>query len=154
MANSENAKRGFTGWHMFGSLAAFFGVVIAVNVLMATYATSTFGGLVVENSYIASQKYNSWLDEARNEAALGWKAQAHIQPDGRVALTFEGVPAGAVVKAEARHPLGRMPDRLLTFQPDGMHSFVSDEALPMGRWDLRLEVEGDGHRWREEIALQ
>jgi len=40
----------FTGRHMLAVLVGFFGVVIAVNFIMASYATSTFGGVVVENS--------------------------------------------------------------------------------------------------------
>ena len=63
--------RNFNGWHMFAILCAFFGVVIAVNITMATYASTTFGGIVVENSYVASQEFNRWLDEAKAERALG-----------------------------------------------------------------------------------
>jgi len=51
----------FTGWHMTFILVSFFAVVIAVNLTMAHFASSTFGGLVVENSYVASQKYDGWL---------------------------------------------------------------------------------------------
>jgi nitrogen fixation protein FixH len=40
----------FTGRHMTAILVGFFGVVIAVNLLMARFATSTFGGIVVENT--------------------------------------------------------------------------------------------------------
>ena len=62
--------RPFTGRHMFATLVVFFGIVIAVNFTMASYATTTFGGLVVENSYVASQKFNRWLDEAAAEGAV------------------------------------------------------------------------------------
>ncbi len=64
----------FTGRHMAAIMFAFFGVVIAVNVTMATFATRTFGGTVVDNSYVASQKYNGWLAEARRQERLGWTA--------------------------------------------------------------------------------
>ena len=74
MTQQRRIARPFTGKHMAAIMIAFFGVVIAVNVLMARLATSTFGGLVVENSYVASQKFNRWLGEARSEKALGWKA--------------------------------------------------------------------------------
>ena len=42
--------RRFTGYHMTAILLAFFGIVVAVNLVMATLATRTFGGVVVENS--------------------------------------------------------------------------------------------------------
>ena len=57
----------FTGRHITMILVAFFGVVIAVNLVMAHYASSTFGGVVVENSYVASQEYNQWLHEAAQD---------------------------------------------------------------------------------------
>ena len=68
-------QRGFTGWHAFAMLFAFFGVVVAVNLFMARDALSTFGGLVVENSYVASQDFNHWLDEAQRSKALGWQVK-------------------------------------------------------------------------------
>ena len=37
------------GWHMTTILVAFFAVVITVNIVMARFALSTFGGTVVEN---------------------------------------------------------------------------------------------------------
>ena len=45
-----NKARRFTGWHMTTILVAFFAVVITVNIVMARFALSTFGGTVVENS--------------------------------------------------------------------------------------------------------
>ena len=54
-------QRAFTGRHMAAIMVAFFGVVIVVNLLNARLASSTFGGEVVENSYVASQDFNRWL---------------------------------------------------------------------------------------------
>ena len=59
----------FTGRHMLAVVCTFFGVVIAVNVVMAIAATGTFPGLVVANSYVASQGYNELLAAARAQAA-------------------------------------------------------------------------------------
>ena len=41
-------KRPFTGRHMAAILIAGFGVVIAVNLVMARFAVTTFGGVVVK----------------------------------------------------------------------------------------------------------
>lgn len=150
--SDAGAVRPFTGRHMAVILVAFFGVVIAVNVLMAHYATSSFTGEVVENSYVASQNFNRWLDEARREKALGWQAGAERMADGRVSLRVVGLPADARVEAVARHPLGRAPDRALAFRPaPGQPGhFVSAEALPEGRWRLRLTIRAGGSAWRAE----
>lgn len=151
---SSNAPKPFTGRHMFAILAAFFGVVIAVNVTMASYATSTFGGVVVENSYVASQEFNRWLAEAEAARALGWSADAIRREDGRIEVTVTGAPPGARLSATARHPLGRMPDETLTFESIGAGSFVSNERLARGRWTLRLEVEAGGRAWRHEEPIR
>lgn len=147
------AKR-FTGRHATAIIASFFGVVILVNLTMATYATSTFGGIVVENSYVASQEFNGWLDEAEKQRALGWNAVTTWRPDNRLAVQLSGVPSGAQVKAMARHPLGRMPDRPVAFVATRQDRFLSQTALPDGRWHLRLEVTSGGRTWRREEELR
>ncbi len=106
---------------------------MAVNFVMAGFASSTFGGVVVDNSYVASQRFNGWLDQARVQAGLGWSAKASRLADGRVVLTFSGTPGtGLTVTAVARHPLGRMPDAALTFVREADGRFVSTAPLPLG----------------------
>jgi nitrogen fixation protein FixH len=146
-------QRAFTGRHMAAILVAFFGVIIAVNVVNARYASATFGGEVVENSYVASQRFNRWLDEAKIEKSLGWDEVTTWRPDGRLVVALEGVPEGAAVEALARHPLGRMPDRSLTFDRIAAGRYLSREALPEGRWDVRVTVAAQGHLWRREERL-
>lgn len=146
-------QRTFTGWHMAGILVAFFGVVIVVNLVNARYASSTFGGVVVENSYVASQEFNRWLDQAKEQEALGWEQVTTWRPDGRLVVAVKGVPADAALKGVARHPLGRMPDRNLGFEAIGNDRFLSREVLPEGRWDVRLTLTATGHVWRQQERL-
>ena len=62
----------FTGKHMATILVLGFGVVVAVNFTMASLATNGFSGVVVENSYVASQ------------AGRGGAAGSHrLGPEGR-----------------------------------------------------------------------
>jgi nitrogen fixation protein FixH len=147
----------FTGRHMTAILVAGFGVVVAVNLTMATLASSTFGGIVVENSYVASQHFNRWLDEADKEKALGRRIDASRRADGRVAARLAGkaLPgiAGTRVTAIARHPLGRLADVPLTFREQPGGEWVSAEALPAGRWTLRFEVSAQGRTWRAEEPI-
>jgi nitrogen fixation protein FixH len=145
--------RNFTGRHMAAILVTFFAVVFAVNFLMARFASSTFGGVVVENSYVASQNYNRWLGEARAQERLGWSAAAARIEGGRVRVTVLGPGQGVSVRALARHPLGRKPDRDLAFEPAGDGAFVSREALPAGRWRLHLELREGEATWRQENDL-
>jgi nitrogen fixation protein FixH len=143
----------FTGRRMAMILVAFFGVIILVNLTMARLAMSTFGGVVVENSYVASQEFNRWLDAAEADRALGWEAALVRRPDGRVGLELSGAPAGIEVSAHARHPLGRLPDESLTFAAEGGGRFVSREVLPPGRWTVRIEARNGERAWRHEGPL-
>jgi len=135
---------------MAAIMVGFFAVVIAVNLFMARQASATFGGVVVDNSYVASQHFNRWLDEAAAERALGWKADLGRTVDGRVTLALAG-PATASIRGVARHPLGRQSDVTLRFVPTGTGRFVTDEVLPAGRWRVRIEARGEGGKlWRSE----
>ncbi len=135
--------RPFTGWHMTMILVAFFGVVIAVNFLMASQAVATFGGTVVENSYVASQRYNDWLAAARKQSALRWTPTIKADRSRHVVLTITtpaGPLAGARITATATHPLGALPSRALSFvaAPGGYRSV---DPLPPARWMLHIDVE-------------
>lgn len=146
----------FTGWHMTFILVGFFSVVIAVNLVMAHFATSTFGGLVVENSYVASQKYDSWLEAARREKALGWTFEVKRGGAGHLTARLAGKDqpiAAAVVVAVARHPLGRLPERKLHFRPDGNGAYTSVDALPSGRWIVHLKASAGGHSLNKVVDL-
>lgn len=144
----------FTGWHFAVIMVAFFGVVIGVNLVMARAASATFGGVVVENSYVASQQFNDWLDEARKEKALGWSATVSRRADGRIAVALTGAPEGVALSAIARHPLGRAPDQALDFARQADGSFRSVAALPAGRWRVRFEAAAGDRRWRTEQDIK
>ena len=66
MMNNQPARpREFTGKHMLVIMFAFFGVIIAVNLTMATFAHTSWSGLVVQNSYVAGQHFNRKAEEGR-----------------------------------------------------------------------------------------
>ena len=141
--------RSFTGWHMTAILISFFAVVIAVNTLMATVAVRSFGGTVVENSYVASQKFNGWLAEARAQEKLGWRDRVTLDPARHVRMELN--VRGAQMSAVAQHPLGRAPDIMLRLHEAAPGLYVSDRALPGGRWQLRFDIRHGGkeHLLRE-----
>lgn len=143
-----------TGRKMTAIFVVFFGIVMAVNFTMAHFASSTFGGVVVENSYVASQHYNRWLDEAAAQKKLGWSATLSRLPDNRVAVRFAGAPVGLTVSAVARHPLGHAPDQALDFARAADGAYVSSKAVAPGRWIVRLAAEAGAAQWREEQELR
>lgn len=144
--------RRFTGWHAATILVGFFLVVVAVNVTMATYAVRGFSGVVVQNSYVASQQFNRWLAEQRREDALGWSADVSRDEAGRLAVVTYGMPEGARIVAHLRRPIGLPGDRSMTLAEVSPARFASP-AIEQGRWIVRLEVSAGGHSWSHEARI-
>jgi nitrogen fixation protein FixH len=152
MASRSNT---FTGKHMALVFVCGFAVVIAVNLVMASFAVGSFHGTVVDNSYVASQKYNGWLGKAETSKALGWQAVPHRRAaDGRVVIEALMVPASAVITAEAERPLGARDAAALTFVPEGEGRWVSAEPLAPGRWRLRMAIRAGTQEWAGEAEIR
>ena len=148
--------RQFTGWHMTGILVSFFAVVIGVNIFMAREAVGTFGGTVVENSYVASQRFNHWLDKADAQKDMGWTVSTTLSGDRHVAVDAKAQGAvldGAVVSAIVRHPLGRAPEQQLAFRAS-QGQWISTAPLPTGRWLVHLTIARGVDRYQTLETLQ
>jgi nitrogen fixation protein FixH len=140
-------SRHFTGWHMLGVLVVFFGVTIIVNLTLAYFASNSWTGLVVKNSYVASQHFNEHLANERKQASLGWSDEFTYK-NGILTLRLTDA-AGTPVKGETVHVVLRRPVaeqqdhevRLVT-TPDGQ--FTLRHELAMGVWaaDVRVEIPG------------
>lgn len=142
-----------TGRHATLILVGFFAVVIAVNITMARLATSTFGGKLADNGYVASQDYNKWIAAARAQDQLGWSVAAGAE-DGHLVVTAKGVE-NAQVTAVANHPLGLEAQRVLAMEPTGPATARSRQALPPGRWKLHLTLQQGGRsaRFSTEVRI-
>jgi nitrogen fixation protein FixH len=138
MNGTAHSKPAFTGRMFLAIMVAFFGVVVAVNITMARLASGTFGGTVVDNSYVASQKYNGWLAKARAQDQLGWATTVSLDGARRVVITVPGAAFAAT--GTAHHPLGRADDVPLAFAADAQGRLVSTTPLPAGRWQVRIDV--------------
>lgn len=133
--------REITGRHVLMFTVGAFGVIIAVNLLMAWKAISTFPGLEVANSYVASQDF----DKRRTEQeALGWTVSHDYNPaSGRLTLKLtdaEGQPAAI---GDIRILLGRTTaagqDQRPVLIPVGA-AWEADVALADGKWLLKIEA--------------
>lgn len=150
-------KRRFTGRHMTVIIVGFFAVVVVVNIVMATLAVRTFGGTVVDNSYVASQGYNSWLAKAKKQEELGWRAEISRTAPGHVHVSAHippGMSADVRVTGSAIRPLGDTPEVALDFRPDG-GGFRSTRPLPDGRWLVRVTIagpQGETARFTQELG--
>ncbi len=150
------ARKPITGWHMLAGFAVFFGVIIAVNFYMASLASSTFGGVVVENSYVAGQHYNEWLDKAEAQEALGWDEAVALDADRHIVVQIakgDTFLSDIAATGEASHPLGRVPAIALTFEGAANGTLRSTQVLPAGRWQVTLSVRhnADIARYKQEM---
>lgn len=135
--------RRFTGRHMLITMLAFFGTIVAVNFTMAWLASSTFGGTVVDNSYVASQRFNGWLAAGRAQQALGWSVRIDLDAGRHVRIAAR-IPDGAAVSGIATHPLGRIPEQALAFVAMGNGAWRSAAPLPAGRFHVRIDIRTPG----------
>ena len=147
-------KKPFTGRHMTMLLVGGFGIVIAVNFYMASQAVRNFSGVVVPNSYVASQEFNGWLEKAEQQEALGWAASVSRTDDGHVEVLAKGVPPGSSASATIRRPLGDAETTQVTFSEAGQQRFVSDGLIAKGRWIIRLNIEANGQSWSTEKRIE
>ena len=148
------ASKAFTGKHMAAVFVGGFGVVIAVNLVIASFAVGSFHGTVVDNSYVASQKYNGWLAQAAASEALGWQAVPQRRADGRVVVETLMVPEGAALTATAERPLGAREDTALTFVAEDGDRWVSTAPLAPGRWRLRMAIRAGKQGWAGEAEIR
>lgn len=146
-----------TGRHVLFSMIAFFGLIIAVNLTMATFASMTWPGLVVANSYVESQRFNERLEQARQQKALGY-ALDFEQTSDILTLALRDIDGNGVQilggTVHIGRPVTRTEDRLIDVPaaPDGVVSMP--DALAPGLWvaDVALLLEND-RVWRFETRF-
>lgn len=147
----------FTGWHMMGVMVLFFGTIIGVNLTMAWFATSTWTGLVVKNSYVESQRFNEVTAEKKRQAALGWSSK--IAYEGGVLEAELTDKAGlairdAIVSAKVGHPVQQNDDQTVTLLAKGGALYAGEIVLRPGIWDVDLTVTGaKGEIWTHSIRF-
>ncbi|HET7717935.1 MAG TPA: FixH family protein [Bauldia sp.] len=138
----------FTGRHMLAVILLFFGAIIAVNVVMVVSATGTFPGLVVGNSYVASQNYNQVLAAGRAQTEAGWQMKFD-QADGVISVALvdrRGNPVTRLdVTAMAGRPSTTGEDRTISLIENDM-GYRAVAPLAPGLWDVAIEARKDGVR--------
>lgn len=148
----ERGKK-LTGRSVIVWLTVGFGIMFAANFALIYYALSTLHGEEVENSYDASQLYNSRLAAARAQEQLGWTVNVTTRQENggvRVVADFRdrdgAVVAGLEVHARFVHPFDRGADRDAVLASDGGDYEGFAPRLKGGRWTLDVEARLAGER--------
>lgn len=144
------------GHHVLAVTVGAFGIIIAVNLVMAWKAVSTFPGLEVANSYVASQEFDR-LREAQEK--LGW-ALKHGYAGGRLTLAFTDRAGAPVAVQDLQVLVGRTTEAKDDVTPvftwvEG--SYRADVPLPPGRWMIHIRAraaDGTLFQQRDEFSVK
>ena len=152
-----NSARPITGRHMLAMFLAFFGIVFAVNMFMATVAIRSWTGLVVENSYVASQHFNNDVAELKKYAELGVTHRLHIE-QGRLLLSLQnadGKPVDADnVQIQFERPFGATREQNLAAARVAPGQYEASATLAAGIWNGQLSAQLSGEKfWRQPFRL-
>ncbi|HEY9020636.1 MAG: FixH family protein [Paracoccaceae bacterium] len=142
-----------TGRHVLMIFCGAFGIIIGVNLLLAWSAVSTFPGLEVKNSYVASQQFD---ERKAAQEALGWTVRADAA-EGEVILRFtdaQGLPVrvGALdaVVGRATHVADDIRPEFIF---DGV-AYVAPVHLADGNWNIRLTALAEnGTQFSQRVIL-
>lgn len=146
--------RELTGKHVLAITCTAFGIIIAVNVTMAWNAVSTFPGLEVANSYVASQNFN---ERKAEQEALGWKMTTRHEGD-RVLIGFSDAAGQPVQVANLNVLIGRRTSSAEDQRPEFIWlGGIYEAALPLGPgyWTLRVSARAqDGTLFEQRSGLR
>lgn len=147
--------REITGKHVLGVTVGAFGLIFAVNFLMAYKAISTFPGLEVENSYVASQDFDK--DRIAQEA-LGWTLKpAYDSKTSELSLAFADASGAPVAVKDLTVLVGRTTEAREDTTPNFVFeggAYRATEPLHPGKWMMHVEAHSfDGTLFRQRLDL-
>jgi nitrogen fixation protein FixH len=142
-----------TGKHVFAITSGAFAVIISVNVLLAVKAVSTFPGLEVDNSYVASQGFNA---RKAAQEALGWTMTPGYE-NGRMTLAFHGADGAPVQVNDLQVLVGRTTettdDTFPAFALQG-DLYAAEVSLHQGKWMVKVTAtSADGTLFEQRSEL-
>lgn len=134
----------FTGWHMLGIMLAFFGVIIAVNLTMAYNAIHSWSGLVVQNTYVASQEFNDKAQTGKEQAALQWQSKPTFEK-GTFTWQLADREGKAVAMTggtvEFKRPVGDVHDTKVTLTVREPGILTASLELGEGAWIMEVNAD-------------
>ncbi len=152
-----SARRAQSGWWIPWTFVGFFLVVFAVNGALVWFALSSWTGLETDHPYERGLVYNRALEAAREQAALGWRADFRFDQSGQRHGTLElGLTdrdgarlQGAKVDAELVRPTEEGHDFALDLSESEPGRYRAEVELPLaGQWEVRLAARARGEVYR------
>jgi len=146
-------ERKLTGRHVLMIFCGAFGVIISVNLLLAYSAVSTFPGLEVKNSYVASQQFD---ERKAAQEALGWTVRADAA-EGQVTLSITDAEGQPVRVGALEAVVGRATHVSDDIKPEFIfngESYYAPIELADGNWNIRMTAQAeDGTLFAQRVIL-
>jgi nitrogen fixation protein FixH len=152
----EKTSRPFTGRHMLIIMLAFFGTIVSVNMTMVYFATHSWTGLVVKNSYVASQEFNATTAKLKQAAADFHSVIAYNGGKLTISLTDSSRnPANASnMRLKLGRPAHEGEDHVIVLTELGKGTFGADHLLAPGQWSGVVTADVLGHpHWQRPLRL-
>ena len=155
--SSISVKKSFTGFHMLAIMVSFFGVVIAMNILLAVMALRSNSGLVVDDSYESSQSFDKDTAKLLADAALDIHPQISFA-NGTLDIVLHTAQGAPVATQSVAVTLGRAvsanTDVTPTFKLLSVGHYQALTHFGLGRWLGKISVQlQNGETWTQPFQL-
>ncbi len=148
--------RPFTGRHMLSIMLTFFAIVFTANMTLVYYANHSWTGLVVQNSYVASQEFNATTQRLEQAAA-----DVHVILDYQnkiLKITLRGnngkVAQIKNVVAKLGRPSHEGEDISISLKAEGNGIFSAETVLGKGQWSGIITADIAGRtQWQRPVRL-
>jgi nitrogen fixation protein FixH len=121
----------------------FFSVVIGVNIFMAVVSQTSWTGLVVDNSYVASQEFEVRRLAHLKQQEAGWAPAFEIR-DGQAILTLAdgmGTPVDlGAVTVKINRVVGGHEDQTLALVRGEGATYTAPVSLAPGVWEALVDA--------------
>ncbi|MEO0329649.1 MAG: FixH family protein [Pseudomonadota bacterium] len=146
----------FTGKHMALLMISFFGIIISVNLSMAILASKSWTGLVVKNSYVASQQFNHDLIAANEQKASGLYSDLEYM-NGVLRFTLFDVSGSAIPANKLLVQIGRpafeQQDRQTSFDTYNNNTGQLSLNLQPGIWAVKITGNVEKRNYRRDARF-
>ncbi len=153
-----SGQTAINGYHVAAMFVAFFAVIIAANFTMAWFASNSWTGLVVKNSYVASQNYNKKIETAKKQKTMGWHL-GFSYSDNLLGFSFLDKNNQPIlfdnVSVIVGRPVSQQGDVKMNLVHESQGRYQARIELSEGVWGFRLNGEGNKpYRWEGRFYIR
>ena len=152
---SDKVEKSFElkGKHVLSMWLGMFATIISVNVFMAWNALDSFPGMIVKNSYVASQNFNERMSQ---QLDLGWNPELNYK-NGRLELALVGDDGKNHLASNIDVLIGRNTNTKDDVRPEFLadgDKYVSDVSLKSGYWFVEIKAKSlDGVVFNQRLDI-